>query len=127
MQLFHQRHKRSPLRFGASVLGRFAVGGAASNQADTDRVCVLPCGVRTDLLDGSALVDRAIAIDNEVIADATEATLTMPLVYLLHGKILALRRSRAMDNDFVNYPHGLWYYVIDWSYQEGVGRTDSDS
>ncbi len=83
--------------------------------------------VRTDLRDGSALVDRAVAIDNVVIADATEASLTMPLVYLLYGEILALRRSRAMDNDFVNFPHGFGYYGIDLSYQMGGARTDYDS
>mgnify|MGYP003462031916 CR=1 FL=1 len=37
-----------------------------------------------------------------MIADAAEATLTMPGVNLLDGEVLALRRSRAMDDDLVN-------------------------
>ena len=57
---------RSPLRFGASVLRRFTVCGTASYQTYTDGVSVLPGGVCTDLLDGSALVDRAIAITGAV-------------------------------------------------------------
>ena len=46
-----------------------------------------------------------------MIADAAEATLTMPGVNLLDGEVLALRRSRAMDDDLVNLSHGLCIYT----------------
>ena len=71
----------------------------------------MSCGVRPDLLNGSALVDGAVAIDNEVIADvAPTVTLDVPLADLLNGKILALRRSRAMDDDLVNFSHYVCIY-----------------
>jgi len=62
----------------------------------------MPCGVCADLCDGSALVDRAVAIDDKVIADVGETTGEMPLADLSDSIILALRRSRAMEDYLVD-------------------------
>lgn len=84
--------------------------------------------VRPGLLNGSALVNRAVAVYDKVIADVAPAvSLDVPLADLLNGEILALWRSRAMDNDFVNCPHVVGYYVIDWNCQSGGARTGSDT
>ena len=106
-QLLDELFKRSPLRFGASVLRRFSVFGATPDVADADRASVLPCAMRSDLLNGSALVDRAVEIDNEVVADAAEVTLTMPAVDVGDSEGLALRGCCTMNDDLVNLPHGL--------------------
>ena len=63
---------------------------------------VLPRSVSADLLDGSALVDRAVAVDDDVIAYVGEAAGKMPLADLLDSKILPLRRSRAMEDYLVD-------------------------
>ncbi len=97
--------KRSPLRFGARVLGRFAVGGTATDVADADGIGIVALAMRPDFPDRSALVDGAVTVDDEVIADATEAALMMPLVYLLYGEILALRGCGAMEDDFTYASH----------------------
>ena len=42
-----------------------------------------------------------------IIIPSTGGAVGMPLVYLLHGEILALGRGRAMDDDFSYFPHGF--------------------
>ena len=63
---------------------------------------VLPRGVSADLVDGSALVDRAVAVDDDVITYVGEAAGKMPLADLLDSKILPLRRRRAMEDYLVD-------------------------
>jgi hypothetical protein len=48
--------------------------------------------VRTNLVYLAALVDRAVAIDDEVIADVTELAREMPLADGLDGDVLTFFR-----------------------------------
>jgi len=114
-QFGYQTDERGPLRRGARVLRGLAVGGAATDVSDADRVCVVARSVGANLFDGSARMNRAVAVDDEVITDVAPAVALwfrcgVPLTYLLHGEILALRRSRAMDDDFTDFSHGFCIY-----------------
>ena len=107
-QFGYQTDERGTLRRSARVLRGLAVGGAATDVADADRVCVVARSVGANLFDGSARMNRAVAVDDEVITDVAPAVAFrfrsgMPLTYLLYGEILALRRSRAMDDDFTDF------------------------
>ena len=63
-------HDGHLLRWCASVLrSLLAVVGNATNVGDANGVGVLPFGVCTAFLDGSSLVNRAVAVDYEMIAD----------------------------------------------------------
>lgn len=58
----------------------------------------------------SATVDGAIAVDDVMIANAAEAALAMPAVYLLDGEVLAFGCSRAMNDDLGNASHLFMVY-----------------
>lgn len=116
LEVGHKCNECRLLRFGACVLGRLAVCGKSPNVANADRGSVLPLAMRSDFGNGSAGVDCAVKIDNEVVADATEAPLTMPTVYVLDGERLALGCGGAMDDKLVNFSHGLgiWVSYVLW-------------
>lgn len=52
-------------------------------------------------------MDAAIAIDNEVVANLAEASLSVPAVNVGYCVILAFSGSTAMDDDFGDLSHGL--------------------
>ena len=92
-------NERSLLSLGASVLGRFAVGGAASDVANSNRICVMPRAVSTDILNGSPFVNAAVKVNHEVITDAPEATLLVPGIDVGDREGFAFRcRSSMNDN-----------------------------
>lgn len=91
-------NERSLLRLGASVLGRFAIGRAATNVANADGIGVMSQTVSTDLLNGSSFVNAAVEVNHEVITDAPEATLLVPGIDVGDREGLAFR-SRGTMND----------------------------
>ena len=91
-------NERSLLSLGASVLWRFAIGRAATNVANANRIGVMPQTVSTDLLNGSSFVNAAVKVNHEVITDAPEATLLVPGIDVGDREVLAFR-SRGTMND----------------------------
>lgn len=89
----------------ASVLGRLVVGGESTDVADADAVGVVSLAVCADQLYRATFVYRAVEVDDVVIANLGEATLTMPAVDVSDGEGLALRSGGAMDDDSVNLSH----------------------
>lgn len=79
-QFGDEPNKRLLLCRRARVLRVFAVGSATADIADADRVGVMPTAMRTHLLDGSAIANRAVKINHIVITDTIKATLFVPSV-----------------------------------------------
>lgn len=77
----------------------FAVGGQTTDIADSYGMGVVPLAVRSHLCERSAMMHRAIAVDDEVISDGGKASLPVPAVDVSRGEVLAFRRGRAMDDD----------------------------
>ena len=50
-------------------------------------------------------MDSAVEVDDVMVADLGEATLTMPTVDVGDGEGLALRSGGAMDDDVSDYSH----------------------
>ena len=65
-----------------------------------------------DLRKRSAVVNRAVSVYHKVIADALETSLAMPSVNLLYGEILALGSGGTMDDDFSNFAHGYFLFMV---------------
>ena len=102
-----EREERLALLSCACVLGCLAVSGQSADVADTDGRCVVALAVGANLLDGSARVKGAVEVDDVVVADGVEATLTMPAVYIGNCEGLALCRCRTMDYYCINCTHNL--------------------
>ena len=92
-------NERRFLSQGTSVLGRFAIGSAATDVANANGVGIMPQAMSTDLLNGTSLVDAAVKINHEVIADAPEATLLVPGIYISDREGFAFRCRRAMNDN----------------------------
>ena len=50
-------------------------------------------------------MDSAVEVDDVVVADLGEATLTVPAVDVSDGERLALRSGGAMDDDVSDFSH----------------------
>jgi len=100
VQVLQQRSECLLLLRCSGVLGCASVFGAPTDVADAYGMGIVSLAVRSALRERSADVERTIAINHEVIADVAEAALQVPLAYLLHGEVLALRGGRAMNDDF---------------------------
>lgn len=98
-------HQCGFLLLRASILRVFAVGGQATDIADSYGMGVVPLAVRSHLCERSAMMHRAVAVDDEVISDGSKASLPVPAVDICRGEVLAFRRGRAMDDDEVNLAH----------------------
>ena len=98
-------HQCGLLLFRARVLRVFAVGGQTTDIADAYGMGVVPLAVRSHLCERSAMMHRAIAVDDEVISDGSKASLLVPAVDVCRGEVLAFMRGRAMDDDEVNLAH----------------------
>lgn len=98
-------HQCGLLFFRARVLRVFAVGGQTTDIADAYGMGVVPLAVRSHLCERSAMMHRAVAVDDEVISDGCKASLPMPAVDICRCEVLAFRRGRAMDDDEVNLAH----------------------
>lgn len=90
-------HQCGFLLLRARVLRVFAVGGQTTDIADSYGLGVVPMAVRSHLCERSAMMHRAIAVDDEVISDGGKASLPVPAVDVCRGEVLAFRRGRAMD------------------------------
>ena len=97
--------ERSALLWCAGVLWCSAVSCAAADIADAYAVCVLPYGVRADLLDGSAAVYTAVAIDYIVVADTLPASLLVPVINIGHSEVAALGCRAAVYDYLVDLSH----------------------
>ena len=94
----------------ARVLRVFAVGSATADVADADRIGVMPTAMRTHLLDGSAIVNRAVKINHKVVTDVSPAvTVDVPVANLLHREILPLGCSSAINDTFSNLSNFFLY------------------
>ena len=96
---------------GFSLLGCPRVVGLsrcveATDVADADGVGVVPFAVGTWLVNGSSGMDRAVSVDDVVVADAAEPALAVPSVDVGKGEGQAFLGGAAMDDDFVNCSHG---------------------
>lgn len=68
-------HQCGLLFFRARVLRVFAVGGQTTDIADAYGMGVVPLAVRSHLCERSAMMHRAVAVDDEVISDGGKASL----------------------------------------------------
>lgn len=91
-------HQCGLLLFRARVLRVFAVCGQTTDIADAYGKGVVPMTVRSHLCERSAMMHRAVAVDDEVISDGGKASLPVPAVDVCRGEVLAFRRGRAMDD-----------------------------
>lgn len=104
-ELAKKCHQCGLLLFRARVLRVFAVGGQTTDIADAYGMGVVPLAVRSHLCERSAMMHRAVAVDDEVISDGGKASLPVPAVDVCRGEVLAFRRGRAMDDDEINLAH----------------------
>ena len=83
LQLRHQLLHRYALQYRPCVVG-LALFVQSALIADANRASVLTLAVRALLLQGSPRVDRATAVNKEVIADSLESSLLVPASDGLH-------------------------------------------
>lgn len=57
--------------------------------------------------DVSAVVDRAVEIDDVVVTDFVELTLPVNFVEVVDGVVFARVGGRAVDDDFVDRANGI--------------------
>ena len=98
-------HQCGFLLLRARVLRVFAVGGQTTDIADSYGMGVVPMAVRSHLCERSAMMHRAVAVDDEVISDGSKASLPVPAVDICRGEVLAFKRGGAMDDDEINLAH----------------------
>lgn len=90
------------LRCVAGVLRCATVGAEASDITDTYTVGVMPLAVCTHLMDSASQMHGSIEINDVVVSNTVEATLTVPTVNVCHRDLTSLWRCRAVYNDFIN-------------------------
>ena len=105
-QLRHQLLHRYPLQYRASVVW-LALLIQSALVTDADRVCVLSLAVCALLSQRSPCVDRATAVNKEVIADSLEPSLLVPAGDCLHIHSLPWQGRAAMEDDLVNASHTI--------------------
>ena len=88
MERLDERAESGTLRRSSGVFRCLAVGRAPTDITDSDRVRVVSGTVRPNLRKRTPLVDRAIAINYEVIADVGEISGEMPLANMFNSEIL---------------------------------------
>ena len=104
-QLFEEVKQGLLLRFGASVFRCLVVGGKSADVADADAVGVVSLAVCAYQLYRATFVNSAVEVDDVVVADLGEATLTVPAVDVGDGEGLAFRSGGAMDDDGIYFSH----------------------
>ena len=105
VQLPQEFFQRSLLLWRARVLWCLAIGGHATDIADAYAVSVMAGAVCTDLSDGTASMDRPVAVYHIMIPDILEASGEMPLPDLSDGEIFSFRSGRAVDDEFCDFSH----------------------
>lgn len=109
LQFSYERTKGGAL-FGSACVFRFLIGIKSTDVADADAVGIVIEAMGTNLLQRTASMDGAIAIDDEVITDALPPASLVPAVDVGHGVVLALNRGGTMQDDFSDLAHCLWAY-----------------
>lgn len=104
LQLFYECMERGFLCCRPSVLG-LAVGRQTADIADADADSIVTFAMCANLVLRSGCVYAAVSINHEVIADAVEASLSMPAVDVFDGKVLALFGGTTMNDDFCYFSH----------------------
>ena len=104
-QLFEEVEHCLLLLGCASVLWCLVVRSKTTDIADADAVGVVPLAVCASQLYRATFVDSAVEVDDVVVTDLGEATLTMPAVDVSDGERLAFGCGGAMDDDGVNLSH----------------------
>ena len=104
-QLFEEIEHGLLLLGCASVLWCLVVGGKSTDVADADAVGVVALAVCADKFERTAFVDCAVEVDDVVVADLGEATLTMPAVDVSDGERLAFGCGGAMDDYQIYFSH----------------------
>ena len=115
-QVLHQLEQSKTLERGAGV-GKATVSIEAADIGDADAVGVVAFGMCAGLLDGSALVDAAVGVDDVMIANVTPAEGTVVAADAFHGADCIGARGGAMDDDFGDCSHG------DFFLREGAGGS----
>lgn len=115
-QVLHQLEQGEVLERGTGV-GRASVGIKAADIGDANAVGIMAFGVCAGLLDGSALVDAAVGVDDVMIANVTPAEGTVVAADAFHGADCIGARGGAMDDDFGDCSHG------DFFLREGAGGS----
>lgn len=105
LQFTHKRTKGGAL-FGSACVFRFLIGIKSTDVADADAVGIVIEAMGTNLLQRTALMNGAIAIDDKVIADALPPAGLVPAVDVGYGVVLALNRGGTMKDDFSDLSHG---------------------
>ena len=104
-QLFEEVEHCLLLLGCASVLWCLVVGGKSTDVADSNAVGVVSLAVCAYQLYRATFVDSAVEVDDVVVTDLGEATLTMPAVDVSDGERLAFGCGGAMDDDVSDFSH----------------------
>lgn len=105
LKVSYERTKGGAL-FGSACVFRFLIGIKSTDVADADAVGIVIEAMGTNLLQRTASMNGAIAIDDEVVADALPSASLVPTVDVGHGIVLALNRGGTMKDDFSDLSHG---------------------
>lgn len=105
LQFSYERTKGGAL-FGCACVFCFLIGIQSTDVADADAVGIVIEAMGTNLLQRTALMNGAIAIDDEVIADTFPSAGLVPAIDVGHGVVLALNRGGTMQDDFSDLSHG---------------------
>ena len=100
--------KAATLRNRARILW-LHVGITAASVGYPDTVGVVAFDVRSDLLNGSAILDRAVQAYKEVIPNILEPPRNVPLPDFANGHITAFGCSGAMDDDAGDLSHVAFF------------------
>ena len=103
LQVFDKSDESGPLCQCACVLGLLHVGSHAAYVANPDAVGVVATlgAVGSYEVDVTSGHDGPVTIDDIVVAYVAESSIPVPAAYIGNGKILAFRRGRAVDYDFL--------------------------
>lgn len=105
LKVSHECTKGGAL-FGSASIFCFLIGIKSTDVADADAVGIVIEAMRTNLLQRTASMNGAIAVDDKVIADALPPACLVPAVDVGHGIVLALNRGGTMKDDFSDLSHG---------------------
>lgn len=104
LQLFYECTERGFLSCRPSVLG-LAVGRQTAHITDADADIIVTFAMCADLACRPTCLYAAVKTNYKVITYAAEASLAMPTVNVLDGKVLALCGGTAMNDDFSYFSH----------------------
>lgn len=86
--------------------------GQSADVADADAMGVVSLAVCSHLSLGPSGVDGSVAVDDPVVADGAEPSLTVPPGDVVDGVVASCRRGRAVQYDSVNVSHVVVFFVV---------------